>query len=347
MTMRILLSGYHNPHYWTVTEYIERAIRALGHELVVFDDGTCRIPGRFRECNRWFERADRSWLNRRLQARAGSVRPEVLIVLGGELVDPKTIHRARTGGAVALLWTIDAPWNFESILRAAPAYDRIFCQGTEAVEILCGSGIAGVRWLPMACDPESHRRRPGGAEGGRGHDVVFVGSHYPVREQLFAGLAGSDFAIWGPGWEQLPMTSPLRMHLKGAHTAPAAWTRIYHASKIVLAAHYRDPRGRIPCHQASPQVFEAMACGSFVLSDRQRDVLALFREGEHLACFGDAAELAEKVRHYVGNPGEREHIARRGQDAVLRDHTYVGRLRELLEEAERCGRGGIAAGAAS
>jgi len=28
-SMRILLSGYHNPHYLTVTEYIERAIAAL------------------------------------------------------------------------------------------------------------------------------------------------------------------------------------------------------------------------------------------------------------------------------------------------------------------------------
>jgi spore maturation protein CgeB len=90
-----------------------------------------------------------------------------------------------------------------------------------------------------------------------------------------------------------------------------------------------------------------MACGAFVLSDRQRDVLALFREGEHLACFDDAADLAEKVRHYLGDPGERERIARRGQDAVLRDHTYAGRLRQLLEEAGRCGSGRIAAGATS
>ena len=59
------------------------------------------------------------------------------------------------------------------------------------------------------------------------------------------------------------------------------------------------------------------------------------------------ADLEEKVRHYVGDPEERERIARRGQDAVLRDHTYAGRLRQLLEEAGRCGSGRIAAGATS
>jgi len=345
--MKILLSGYHNPHYWTVTEYIERAIRALGHGLEVFDDGTRCIPGRLRKRSRWMEHVDRAWLNRRLQACAGRHRPDVMIVLGGELVEPETVHGAKTGGAAAVLWTIDAPSNFGPILRSAPAYDHVFCQGTEALEILHASGIEGARWLPMGCDPECHHRCSGEAGGGRGHDVVFVGSHYPVREQFFAGLAGTDFAIRGPGWGRLPAASPLRVHVKGAHTAPAAWTGIYRASKIVLAMHYRDPQGRIPCHQASPRVFEAMACGAFVLSDRQRDVLALFREGEHLACFGDAAELAEKVNYYLCNPGERERIARQGAEAVLRDHTYTGRLRQLLEEAGRRGTGRISAGAKS
>ena len=61
MTMRILLSGYHNPHYWTVTEYIERAIRALGHELAVFDDGTRCIPGRLRDRSPGMERGTYTW----------------------------------------------------------------------------------------------------------------------------------------------------------------------------------------------------------------------------------------------------------------------------------------------
>jgi spore maturation protein CgeB len=295
------------------------------------------------------ERADRAWLNRRLQAFARRIRPDVLIILGGELVETETVHLSKAEGAAAILWTIDAPWNFEPILRAAPVYDQVFCQGTEAIELLRQSGIEGARWLPMACDPECHHPpgRSGGENGEQGHDVVFVGSYYPVREQFFAGLAGSDFAIWGPGWEKLPKVSPLRMHWKGAHTAPPAWIRIYGASRIVLAVHYRDPAGRFPVYQSSPRVFEAMACGAFVLSDRQRDVFGLFREGEHLACFGDTAELADKVRYYLDNPDERERIARQGMETVLRDHTYANRLETLLGAAGRCRAGRLAAGEGS
>jgi spore maturation protein CgeB len=346
--MRILLSGYHNPHYWTVTEYIERAIGALGHELAVFDDGTRCIPGRLRDRNPWLESMDRAWLNRRLQDVARRIRPDVLLVLGGELVEPETVHISKAEGAATVLWTIDAPWNFEPILRAAPSYDHVFCQGTEAIELLHASGI-DARWLPMACDPECHHHpgQAGGEKGGQGHDVVFVGSHYPVREQLFFGLVGRDFSFWGPGWEKLPEASPLRMHWKGAHTAPPVWIKIYSASRIVLAAHYRDSAGRFPVYQASPRVFEAMACGALVLSDRQRDVLGLFCEGEHMACFEDAAELAEKVGYYLDHPDERRRIARQGMEAVLRDHTYKKRLEALLAVAGRCGAGRLATGAKS
>jgi spore maturation protein CgeB len=90
-----------------------------------------------------------------------------------------------------------------------------------------------------------------------------------------------------------------------------------------------------------------MACGAFVLSDRQRDVLSLFREGEHLACFSDAGELAEKICYYLDNPHERERIARQGMEAVLRDHTYANRLETLLAASGLCGAGRYAAGAKS
>ena len=43
--MKVLVIGYHNPHYQTITEYIERAVALLGNELHVFDVGRRIIPG--------------------------------------------------------------------------------------------------------------------------------------------------------------------------------------------------------------------------------------------------------------------------------------------------------------
>jgi len=92
-------------------------------------------------------------------------------------------------------------------------------------------------------------------------------------------------------------------------------------------------------HQASPRVFEVLACGGFLICDRQRDVLELFRDGEHFVSFRDASDLAEKVRRFLDRPDEREAIARQGRREALGRHTYVHRLSELLSVVNGGGHG--------
>ena len=185
----------------------------------------------------------------------------------------------------------------------------------------------------MACDPEVHRRvEISGEEKLKfGSDVVFVGSYYPQRAEMLQTVLRHHPALWGPGWDVLPPNSPLRACIRGAHTQPDIWTKIYSASKIVLSIHYCDSENRFPVHQASPRVFEAMACGAFVLTDRQKDVLALFKDGYHLVTFSDDADLDRKIAYYLDHADERERIAAAGRQEVLKNHTYENRLRRLLD----------------
>jgi len=162
------------------------------------------------------------------------------------------------------------------------------------------------------------------------HDVVFVGSYYPNRAKLFEKLTCFDFAIWGPGWQQLEQSSELRRCLKGSHTTPELWKKIYSAARIVVAPHYQNQENIPEVHQASPRVFEAMACGAFLLTDAQKDVLDLFETGKHLVIYKDADELKDKIRHYLRNPEEREKIAKQGQKEVFSKHTYIQRVEYLL-----------------
>jgi len=333
--MKVLFTGHHNPHYPTITEYIEQALEALGHEIVILDEGRYLLPGRVRQRSRFIERVDLSWFNRKVLRACERFRPDWFIASGAERILPSTVAALKGRGTRTVLWTTDAPMHFAPILRGAPAYDHVFCQGTEAIDILRETGISRLSWLPMACDPNWHRPADLTADDRSqyGHDVVFVGSHYPVREKLLEPLAGLDLAVWGPGWEKLHQGSPLKRRVRGGHTTPWVWGKIYSAARIVLSIHFRDPAGRVDVHQASPRVFEAMACGAFVISDRQRDVLSLFKDGEHLATADSPEEMREKVRYYLGHAGERERIARSGHEEVLRRHTYVQRIGFLLGAA--------------
>lgn len=331
--MKVLFSGYRNPHYWTVTEYIEEAIRSLGHEVRIVDEGRHLVPGRLRQHAPLIERVDLHWFNRQVLRACDRFRPELFIASGGERILPSTVVGLKEWGTRTVLWTVDPPLHFTPILLSAPAYEHIFCQGTEAIEILQKQGAQGISWLPMACDPDLHRPSELSAEerDRYGSDIVFVGSHYPMREKLFEALAGLDLAIWGPGWNRLRSDSPLRGCVRAAHTTPETWRQIYAAAKIVLSVHFQDPLGKIPCHQASPRVFEALACGAFVITDRQKDVMALFRNGEQLVTFADGEDLRKKVEAYLGCAKERERIARNGRTEVLARHTYRDRLSVLFD----------------
>jgi spore maturation protein CgeB len=331
--MKILLSGYHNPNYLTVTEYIERAIRSLGHELFVFNDRNHIIPGRLRRRLAWLQSISLAAINLNLVRMALRTKPDLILITGGHRVALSTLQKLRKYGFHLALWATDPPRISDIMLVTGAFYHHLFCQGTEYRDVFQRMGLAQAEWLPMACDPQIHRRVevPPEERQQLGSPVVFMGSYYPCRMAPLEKARLHGLAIWGPGWEALPSGSPLSACVRSAHTRPDMWKKIYATSKIVLSIHYRDSENQFSVHQASPRVFEAMACGAFVLTDRQKDVLTLFKDGEHLATFSDGDDLDHKIAYYLEHAAERERIAAAGRQEVLMRHTYAQRLQSLLD----------------
>ena len=155
--MKILCSGYHNPHFFTITEYVEEAIRNLGHQLIVFDDRNHIIPGRIRYRISWLHHLDLMHINNTFNKLVIETNPNIAIITGGHRIMAKTVQRLKDNGIQTVFWTIDAPKNFEHILKVAPYYDFVFCGGSEAQELFNTYGINNSIWLPFACDPTYHQ----------------------------------------------------------------------------------------------------------------------------------------------------------------------------------------------
>jgi len=329
--LKILFCGYHNPCFLSVTEYAEKAITALGHALSVYDDRQFLFPGRVRDKVSFLRYMDLRRLNGRLVALARKFKPDICIVSGGHRILPGSIDEIRKAGTTAVLWTNDAPRDFGTILEAVAHYDFVFASGTEAIELLRRTAKS-LRWLPFACDLNHHHPVEIGEEESKkyGSDIAFVGSFYPNRAKILEEIADFDIGVWGPGWNNLSFESPLMRRVKrpGALT-PDEWIKIFCSSKIVIAAHYQD--GRIPCYQASPRVYETLACKRFLLVDDQRDVKALFEDGKHLSVFKDTADLRKKLRYYLARAEERARIAENGFNEVTQKHTYLCRVKEMLD----------------
>lgn len=339
--MKVLLSSNRNPHFITIAEYIESAFNIVGCQVLFFDNRAFIIPGIIRDRVPYLNKLDLKRINKKLISTVKAFKPDLFLEAGGHRIFPETVEAIKKQGVKTALWTIDAPRDFELIIEASSHYDYVFTGGSEAYDILRDRGIKNLHWLPFACDPEIHRPEELTEEKKMLYecDIAFVGTIdpdlYPFRVKTLEAISDFNLGIWGPGSEMIPNSSPLKQHIRGNKTMPEIWTKIYSASKIVLCLHYKDPEGRIPCHQASPRVYEALSCGAFLMVDAQRDVLTLFEDGKDLVVFRDIKELRELLKYYLERPEERRKVAEAGRKCVLEKHTYKDRIRDILEIVNR------------
>ncbi len=335
--MRVLLSGAINPAFEALPEYLAAALLRLGHEVLLFDHRAFLFPGRLRQRLPSLDRLDRALLNQRFIRVVRGFHPDVAVVNQGTVLERSTIERARALGARCVNWFSDYPLEFETGLDVAPAYDAVFAGSSFAARRHRERGHPRAGWLPFACDPQAHRppsREEGARPGPPADAVVFVGSHYPERQILLRHLSGLPVGVWGPGWERAatdPHVAPL---IRGGALRPAAWRLLYGRARVALNIHYGcfGPQ-EVSGDLASTRVFEILACGAYQVTDRQGDVLRLFREGEHLAGFSSGEELRRRVEEALRDEDRRAAVAARGRAAVLAAHTYEHRARLLLDPA--------------
>jgi spore maturation protein CgeB len=335
--VNVVLSTNRNPNFITIAEYIDDAFRVAGCRTLFFDNSEFIIPGRIRDKIRPLQRADLKRINNKLISEIKSFQPALFVEAGGHRILPETVDAISALGIQTVLWTIDPPIDFEPVQLAASHYDFVFTGGSEAYDILKGKGIQNLSWLPFACDPTVHKPHALTEDEKNlyGADIAFVGSMhpglYPFRVRFLESISDFNLAAWGPGSDTIPLDSPLKNRIRGEKTPPDTWIKIYSASKIVLCMHYRDPENRIPCHQASPRVYEALACGAFLMVDAQRDVLASFKDREDLVIFRDAEELRELLNYYLERPEERHKVSEAGRRKALEHHTYRQRITDMLK----------------
>lgn len=82
------------------------------------------------------------------------------------------------------------------------------------------------------------------------------------------------------------------------------------------------------------RIFEAMACGKMVLTDRldaSKKLEELFADKIDIVYYNDMADCINLINHYAENHEEREFIAKNGRNKVLKFHTQRQRVDLILE----------------
>ncbi len=171
-------------------------------------------------------------------------------------------------------WAVDTHLDFDRCRDKAPRFDLVFAAQRDGVDLLKRIGVHSASWLPLACDPEIHRKHEGAAKQ---FDVAFVGNIFP-----------------GPRADLLAL---IQRRYKNTFIGQAYFddmARTYSAARITFNRSIRN--------DVNMRVFEAVACGSMLMTNCLSDngLSELFRDGVHLATYREGDDLLDKLAFYLG-----------------------------------------------
>jgi len=268
-------------------------------------------------------------------ARCAEFKPDLIFALAQAPLGENSLKKIRDNKIPTAFWFVEDFRVMEYWQRIAHLYDYFFTiQRGQFLERLKRIGVRNPHYLPLAASPEVHKKieLTNDEIGIYGSGISFVGAGYYNRRKFFEGLLDFDFKIWGNEWD---INSPLCKYIQrsGERIDTEEVVKIFNATKININLHSSTYHNGINPHGdfVNPRTFEIAACGGFQLVDYRSELPEFFRIGEEMICFEDLNDLRHKIRYYLDNPEERNEIALRARERVLREHTYEHRMKEMLD----------------
>ncbi|MBI3526319.1 MAG: glycosyltransferase [Betaproteobacteria bacterium] len=286
------------------------ALRALGHEVALFDSFDRSVYPDFAELNRGFLKA------------VQRERPDLIfcVLMGYELWSETLALARQASGACLLNWATDDSWKYEEFSRlVSPSFDIYATTYVSALDKAARDGLTNFTLSQWAAP--ARLLEPPKPAGACRYPVSFIGAAYGNRRQWIAGLRERGIAVscFGHGWEN------------GVVVASEV-SRIINDS--VLSLNFSDSGWlRQGKRQIKARVFEVPATGGCLLTEFAEGLEEYFVAGEEIETFADLDELAAKICKLLDAPAIRDRIARQGHARTCREHTYEIRLQKLLERA--------------
>ena len=202
-----------------------------------------------------------------------------------------------------LVWNSDTHLGYEYRLNKSRDADYVFCAQKRACDEMIADGVKNPIWLPHAVEPLAY---PKFNLASKKDDVCFVG-HVNSKNRLDA-------------LDALFMNFPNFYYGQKLFNEAAVK---FAESKIVFNIHMLD--------DINMRDFEAMATGSFLLTNHIPTIEELFIDEHDLVLYRDEKEMVEKARYYIEHNEKREEIAQAGYEKVIKNHTILHRVEKMLD----------------
>jgi spore maturation protein CgeB len=284
--------------------------------------------------------------NKNLYSMIKILSPDLLLVLKGDIILPQTIKKILSvNNIIPILWCYDNISPISNVLRTLKFYKIIYVFDQNDLLVLKEYTTRG-RFLPMGYDSDIYYKTN---STNKNIDVSFVGIleggtnlEYRIRDKLLRNLIINypklNIQIFGRTWAKINFLiaykymirdRDLGKHINNRIFSHKEINNIYNNSKICLNIHREKQIGAL-----NPRTFEILGAGGFQIVDYKPILEDFFDIEKEIASYKNKKELLEKINYFLENEDERNIIAQRGYNKVIKKHTFLHRAQKIIAEAE-------------
>lgn len=247
-------------------------------------------------------------------------RIDMAVILKGELLEPLIFDAEK---CIRVLWYFD----FDAV--EPPGYLIILGRCVTAAFLTCYPWVDSLRdlgvnafFLPQAADPMIYNKVD--FDSAFASDVAFIGTRKPGREEFLKKLASRfNLKVWGEQWQDSELKPGIQAYLED-------FNKVCSSAKIIVNITSSDD---YPSYMStlSQKIFMVLAAEGFLLNDSILNIHSFFEINKELVLYNNVDDLSQKIEYYLGHDELRAQIAHAGRMRVLKEHTYIHRLRRMFE----------------
>ena len=282
-------------------------------------------------------------LNNDVIETAQTSQPDVIFIYRGTHILPQTIQKLHIllPKVFIIGYNNDDPfsphypeWFWRHFIESIPLLDLVLAYRVHNIQEFYRAGARHVELMRSWFVPEQNFPLISSQieEKKFGCDIVFIGHYEPdgrisyLEEIERAGWRLKIFGSSGNWNKAVSKSKLLRHHLP----IQPVWGQDYNSAlggaKIALCFFSKLNRDSY-----TRRCFEIPASGTLMLSEFSEDMSLMFAKNKEVVFFADIPEMMRKIKYFMGNPNEREKIAKRGRKRVwLNGHDIDSRVKQLL-----------------
>lgn len=253
-----------------------------------------------------------------------ATRPDVVVVVKGDLLGGEFVDAVRAVGGRTFLWLYDDVARMRTDLETVRLYDRVATYSAADQQRLAEVGLEALL-VRVGFDDDLV------IGGGPTEDAVtFVGARYPERTEILQALVARGVSVhaYGRDWSHR-LSDRLRTWDLHRPAIPASGdlslddaASAMQRGIATLNIHARGQDG------LNTRLFEACGAGALQLVDRP-EVEDVYEVGREVLVFANVDDIVEAVARARREPTWSQKIREAARRRTLAEHTYAHRCAQL------------------